>query len=165
MINYKNSDYAVNKFADGIVYRFNGQTLEVTLNDYLAENPDKTEADFRELKALSDTIYHEQVRDENTNTRLDVSIHGMEESQSFITSTVEDDFAERQERNAVRNAARQLLESGELTETQERRFRLHFFDGLSLREIANIEGTSHPPVHRSINAATKKLKIFFDQQG
>ena len=58
MKNYKNSDYALNKYSEGIVYQFTDSMVEVTLADYLRENPEKTEADFMELKALSDAIYH-----------------------------------------------------------------------------------------------------------
>ena len=53
MNNYRKSDYAVNKFSEGIVYRFNSETIEVTLEDYLKENPGKTEQDFQKLKAIS----------------------------------------------------------------------------------------------------------------
>ena len=42
MKNYKDSDYALNKFSKGIVYR----------------NPGRTAQDFIELKVLSDEIYH-----------------------------------------------------------------------------------------------------------
>jgi|LSQX01.2.fsa_nt_gb hypothetical protein len=49
MKNYKDSDYASNKFSDGIVYRFAEGIVEITLKDYLAENPDKTVEDFMEL--------------------------------------------------------------------------------------------------------------------
>lgn len=61
MKNFKDSDYALNKFSEGIVYRFADRIVEITLDDYLTENPGKTEQDFLELKALSDEIYHEQV--------------------------------------------------------------------------------------------------------
>jgi len=56
MKHYTNSDYALNKYSEGIVYRFADSIVEITLADYLAENPSKTEGDFRELKELSDGI-------------------------------------------------------------------------------------------------------------
>jgi hypothetical protein len=46
MKNFENNDYALNKHSEGIVYRFADETTEVTLEDYLVENPDKTSADF-----------------------------------------------------------------------------------------------------------------------
>lgn len=73
---YRKSDYAINKYSPNIVYRFHDEIIEVALEDYLKENPDKTEQDFAELKALSDEIYYEQDRAESTQTRKDVSIHG-----------------------------------------------------------------------------------------
>ena len=53
MQNYRKSDYAINKNSPNIVYRFHNEIIEITLEDYLKENPDKTEHDFAELKALS----------------------------------------------------------------------------------------------------------------
>jgi hypothetical protein len=61
MKNYQSSDYALNKYSSGIVYHFADEIVEVTLENYLTENPDKSEADFRALKELSDAIYLEQV--------------------------------------------------------------------------------------------------------
>ncbi len=58
MKNYKDSDYGLNKFSEGIVYHFADCIVEITLGDYLAENPGKMTQDFLELKALSDEIYH-----------------------------------------------------------------------------------------------------------
>ena len=72
MRNYRKSDYAINKYSPNIVYRFHDEIIEVTLEDYLKENPDKTEQDFAELKALSDQIYYEQDRAESAQTRKDV---------------------------------------------------------------------------------------------
>ena len=60
--NYRKSDDAINKNSPNIVYRFHNEIIEITLEDYLKENPDKTEHDFAELKALSDQIYYEQDR-------------------------------------------------------------------------------------------------------
>ena len=41
MKNYRDSDYAANKYASGIVYRFANKTVTVTVEDYLKENPGK----------------------------------------------------------------------------------------------------------------------------
>ncbi|MEL7565576.1 MAG: hypothetical protein AAGU27_11905 [Dehalobacterium sp.] len=82
MKNYKDSDYALNKYSEGIVYKFaDCVRLEITLEDYLAENPGKTTEDFQELKDLSDEIYHRQVVHEHRTSRLDVPINGLEETE------------------------------------------------------------------------------------
>jgi len=50
--NYKDSDYALNRYSQGIVYKFSDGIVEITLEDYLRDNPDKTEEDFAELKSM-----------------------------------------------------------------------------------------------------------------
>ena len=46
MWNYRKNDYAANKYSPNIVYRFNDEIIEISLEDYLEENPDRTEQDF-----------------------------------------------------------------------------------------------------------------------
>ena len=94
MRDYRKSDYAINKYSPNIVYRFHDEIVEVSLEDYLKENPDKTEQDFAELKALSDEIYYEQDRAESAQTRKDVSIHGLEEMDCCSTRPLEEELEE-----------------------------------------------------------------------
>lgn len=162
MKNYKDSDYALNKFSEGIVYRFADRIVEVTLEDYLAENSGKTVQDFLELKALSDQIYHDQIIQENRTSRLDVSINGWEETEALSTIPLDTELIHKSDSKNAIEAAKQLLYSGELTEVQRRRFLLHFFQGLSYRQIASREGVHFTSVHESIEAATAKLKKFFE---
>ena len=162
MKNYKDSDYALNKFSEGIVYRFADRIVEITLEDYLSENPGKTAEDFMELKALSDEIYHQQVIDENRTSRLDVSINGLEDTEALATASLDVELIHKKDTEKAIEAARQLLDSGGLTEVQRRRFLLHFFQGLSYRQIASCEGVHFTSVHESIKAATAKLQRFFD---
>ncbi|SFG94105.1 hypothetical protein SAMN05660211_04457, partial [Enterocloster clostridioformis] len=88
MKNYTDSDYALNKYSEGIVYKFADGIVEVTLADYLRDNPGKTEEDFARLKALSDEIYHQQDRQAQRTCRLDVSIHGLEETYFIATPAI-----------------------------------------------------------------------------
>jgi DNA-directed RNA polymerase specialized sigma24 family protein len=160
MKNYQSSDYAVNKFADGIVYRFADQTVEVTLSDYLLENPDKTEADFAQLKALSDEMYLEQARAENAQTKKNVSIHALEETDLCCVASAEDALLaaeEQAEKQKLRHeiAAKAL---STLTKVQRRRYLLHTVNGLTTREIAEKEGVSHVAVVYSLEQAEKKIK-------
>lgn len=152
-----------------IVYRFHNEIIEITLEDYLKENPDKTEHDFAELKALSDQIYYEQDRAESAQTRKDVSIHGLEETEHCATRALDEEWEERvvdiQNRKYAWKALEQLFTVGALTEVQKRRFRLHVFQGLSTRQIGRMEGTSHQAVAKSINLAIAKLKKYFAAQG
>ena len=131
--------------------------------------PDKTEHDFAELKALSDQIYYEQDRAESAQTRKDVSIHGLEETEHCATRALDEEWEERvvdiQNRKYAWKALEQLFTVGALTEVQKRRFRLHVFQGLSTRQIGRMEGTSHQAVAKSINLAIAKLKKYFAAQG
>lgn len=129
MKNYKDSDYALNKFSEGIVYRFADRIVEITLEDYLAENPDKTTDDFLELKALSDEIYHQQIIDENRTSRLNVSINGLEETEVLATVSLDTELIHKSDNKNAMEAAKRLLDSGDLTEVQRRRVSSAFLSG------------------------------------
>ena len=168
MQNYRKSDYAINKNSPNIVYRFHNEIIEITLEDYLKENPDETEHDFAELKALSDQIYYEQMGRERPDPQ-GCSIHGLEETEHCATRALDEEWEERvvdiQNRKYAWKALEQLFTVGALTEVQKRRFRLHVFQGLSTRQIGRMEGTSHQAVAKSINLAIAKLKKYFAAQG
>lgn len=163
MKNYTDSDYALNKYSEGIVYKFADGVEEITLEDYLRENPGRTAEDFAKLKALSDEIYHEQVVQTNRTSRLDVTMNGLEESEQLAAVSLDTELIHRQDGGNALKAARQLLDSSELTEVQRRRFILHFFEGLSYRQIAKREGVFFTSVAESVGAATYKLKKFFEK--
>lgn len=159
--NYRNSDYALNKYSTGIVYRFSGEIVEVTLEDYLVENPDKTEQDFLELKALSDDIYHQQVVGENRTSRLDISLNGLEDTIISTDALMDEQLIEVQDMQLASEALAYALETAALTEVQLRRFRLHIIDGLSTRQIAKMESATQRAIMKSIHAAIEKLKKVF----
>lgn len=163
MKNYRDSDYAANKYADGIVYHFADKTVEVTLADYLRDNPGGTEADFAELKALSDEIYLEQVQSEYRQTYKNVSLTGLVETCACVAPAPEDVLAKRQEeseRHQTRlNVASAALDK--LTDTQRRRYILHNANGLTTRQIAEREGVSRAAVVYSLQWAEKKIKKYF----
>lgn len=48
-----------------------------------------------------------------------------------------------------------------LTETQRRRVIYRYYDGKTLEEIARLENAGYSSVYESIEAALKKIKIFF----
>ena len=164
MKKYKKSDYSMNKYSDGIVYSFcNGSALEVTLEDYLTENPDKTEQDFKELKKLSDEIYLEQDRDEYNQTRKNITMCNMENLIDSTELPLNEAYIDMLDRQAAVSAFNRLLESGSLTEVQERRFRLYIINGLSMRKIAETEGVTYHAVALSIKEAKQALKKFFEK--
>ena len=169
MANYQDSDYALNKYSEGIVYRFSdGSTLTVALGDYLAENPDKTEADFQALKEASDDIYYRQDRDESSRAKKNLSFDGLEETALRYSPSPEEtmiaaiDALEDTERRRDRlSVAKNALDK--LTEVQRRRYLMNVVDGLTTREIAEKEGISHQSVIECLAGAEKKIKKFVNQ--
>jgi len=169
MKNYRDSDYAVNKNAEGIVYRFANQTIEITLADYLRENPSKTPVDFAELKALSDTDYYDTDRSDYRQTWKNTSFDnlGEDERASLAAPSVEDEVIDKGEREALL-AQRQSLSAlalDKLTDKQRRRYVLYHVHGKSYREIADIENAHFTSVEESILAAEKKIQKFILKQG
>ena len=162
MNNYHKSDYALNKYSKGIVYKFADGIVEVKLEDYLRENPDKTEADFQVLKRLSDEWYLEQVRLETAQGNKQVSLDGLEETVACATSPLDDVYIENEEKKCVMVAVDKLFREGHLTEKQKRRFILHYIRGWSLRQIAASEAVHFTSVEESLESASHKLKRFFE---
>ena len=158
MKNYRKSDYAVNKYAKGIVYRGQLGTEEVSLQDFLDENPGLDEQDFSRLKRFSDAIYYKQDRDTHKQSRLNVSVHGLEENAQLATPALEDDYIRGLDRQQALTAARLLLEGDNLTPNQRRRFVMYMLGGLSSRKIAEREGVTQRAVMKSLQSAKSKLK-------
>ena len=162
MKNYIDSDYAANKNAAGIVYRFANETVEITLEAYLAENPGKTEADFAEWKALSDRDYFEQDRSDCRQTWKNVSLHGLGELADCAAPSPEDAVISKLEQAAMQKRryalARQALDK--LTEVQRRRYLQYHAQGMTEEQIATREGASQQAISKSLILSEKKIKKF-----
>lgn len=162
MKNYRESDYALNKYRKGIVYKFADGIVEVTLEDYLRENPDKTEADFQALKRLSDEWYLEQVRLETAQGNKRVSLNGLEETEACATRALDDEYIESEEKKRLMIAVDKLFREGRMTEKQKRRFIQHYIYGLSLRQIAAAEAVHFTSVKENLKSVSDKLRRFFE---
>mgnify|MGYP005851448787 CR=1 FL=1 len=162
MREYWTSDYAVNKDSKNIVYQFADGRVEITMEDYLKANPEKTEADFIQLKKLSDELFYEQGLEDTRYGKRKQTLGLLENSERFATPAPDTILTRENEEKKVLAAAEQLFEGKELTEVQERRFRLHFFKGLSYRQIASLESVHFTSVQESIEVATRKLKRNFN---
>lgn len=160
MKNYRDSDYAANKYAKGIVYRFADQIIEITLEDYLRENPGKSEADFTELKALSDEIFFEQDRSEGRQRKKMVSFHALEETALLAVPSPEETMIATEEQAENQKFKREIAAKtiSVLTDVQRRRYLLHTVNGMTTRTIAEKEGVSHVAVVYSLEQAEKKIK-------
>ena len=163
MKNYHKSDYALNKYRKGIVYKFADGIVEVTLEDYLRENPDKTEADIQALKRLSDEWYLKQVRLETAQGNKRVSLNGLEETEACATCSLDDEYIENEEKKRVMIAVDTLFREGHMTEKQKRRFIQRNIHGLTLRQIAVKEAVYVNSVADSLKRATDKLKRYFEK--
>lgn len=161
--NYNDSDYALNKFSDGIVYRYGNQIITVTLADYLAENPDKKEQDFRELKAVSDAIYFKQDRDGNAQTKKNSPFDKLDETALCCVQSPEEIIADAIDAQEAAERRRQRLAMvkhalGKLTDTQRKRYLLYVVNGLSTWRIAEIEGRNQKTVYECLQVSEKKIK-------
>lgn len=167
MQNYKDNDYALNKKSEGIVYRFANGTLEITLTDYMRENPDKTPEDFSKLKAISDADYKERDRLGYQQTWKNTSYDVLEESGSCYSLSPEesmiDDFEAQEEaehRGKRVILAKRLLDK--LTDVQRKRYLLYVVKGLSTHQIAEKEGVNQKSVYECLQAVEKKVKKFLE---
>jgi DNA-directed RNA polymerase specialized sigma24 family protein len=161
--NYTNSDYALNKHSEAIVYRCADRIVEVTLTDFLSENPTLTADDFRKLKEESDNDYYERDRLDYQETWKNVPFEGLSETELCSVPSSEDviidagDEAVRQQRIDEQLAvAGQVL--NKLTDIQRRRYLLHVVKGLSTRQIAEKEGVKQRSVMDSLEYVSIKIK-------
>jgi len=160
MKNFAESDYAINKNAEGIVYRFADRTIEVTLEDYLRENPGKTTADFAELKALSDADYYDTDRSDYRQTWKNVPFYGLDNTSTFATMSTEDELISRAEQLSKVEQRESLVQKAldKLTDVQRRRYVMCHVESMSTRQIAEQEGKSQHAVMCSLDWAEKKIK-------
>ena len=155
MRKFQNTDYVRNKYSKGILYKVSDGYIEVTLEDYLRENP---EEDFMELKKISDEIYYEQGKEEAGYAKRKDELSEVENIVQLVEPMVETTFIKKMEKEEIKRAAEHLLTKGNLTLVQKRRFYLHFYKGLSYREIGKLEGVHFTSVQESIESCIKKLK-------
>lgn len=66
---------------------------------------------------------------------------------------------ETPEEICIREETEEMLSAaiGELTEAQQRRLKLHFFEGMRYSQIARMEGVTDGSISNSIESALKKL--------
>lgn len=164
MYNYLETDYARNKYAAGIVYHSvaDGSTWEITLEDYLAENPEQKEADFLRLKSISDEIYRKQDRADYAQTKKNKSIHSLDHRIPSNDLPLDDMFIKNLDIvNASRVIGQLFGDEGILSDMQQKRFEQYVFEGLNTRCIAELGDTNYLFVHRSIAAAICKARNLF----
>ena len=85
---------------------------------------------------MSDEIYYQQDRQDHRTNRRNVSLTDLEETEQLSVPSVKAAWIRQEEREKVWKEVGQFLKSGTLTEVQQRRFRQHYFEELSTRQIA-----------------------------
>lgn len=161
MNEYNKSNYAINKFSRGIVYKnADGSILEVTFEKIAKGNPEFTQEDFENLKQLSDEMYHEEAKGD---WNYHYHIAGCLDEYRFIkqlSSLSPEDELDVRDNEAAFNENFCKAVDALLTPIQKRRLYLNCFEGATVREIAETEGVSYSIVARSIKAGKEKLKKF-----
>ena len=109
-------------------------------------------APVKELLEQSDRQIRTQRRQDRRH--LDFAVHTDEDLASPLLPSYEDtaDLLEILERNTRLHEA-----IGKLTEVQQRRVRLYFFEGLTYSQIARLEGVYYRSVIDSVKQAIKRL--------
>jgi DNA-directed RNA polymerase specialized sigma24 family protein len=162
------SDYTLNSKSANIEYRFANDehvpgSSSYSADDYIADNPGTTAEDFDALKKLSDDDYHEQKLHDYNTTHLNWNVEWAEDKGLCFTRSPEDVLiaritAEEYARKRMRQVKLVKKALSAMTEVQRRRYILHAAYGLTTREIAEKEGTSHVAIVYSLEGADKKIK-------
>lgn len=164
MKEYWKSDFALNRRSTGIVYQFADGIVEITLEDYIRENPGKTEADFLALKAISDEIYQQQFSRERAQTRRELPLFDYAALAAPSAEQALEIAAKMREAERIKAGLERFIASGFLTEVQRRRFTLYCIRGFSTRKIAVAEGVRQFAVWKSLNLCQKKFEKFLDKR-
>ena len=158
----RNTDHARNKRdADAIVYQdAGGNTIRLTREDFASEE------EFLLWKAWSDADYHRTEKNDHLHANHTVSFEDLLDRLSTLPSMDSKlgDTYDRQEQKRLHTEAMELLKSC-LSEIQFRRLWMHHVEGRTVREIAQKEGVGYQRVHKSIQAAEKKIFKILKKQG
>jgi DNA-directed RNA polymerase specialized sigma24 family protein len=105
-------------------------------------------------------MYLEQVRADNAQTKKNVSLHALEETELVAVPSPEETMIAEQEEAEKQTRRREIADRAlaALTDVQRRRYLLHVVDGLTTREIAEIEHATQHAIMLSLQAAEKKIK-------
>ena len=177
------NQYVANKYTEDIVYHYTndevdryrktergvllihkdrkGRIIERLLKDH--EFP---LSEFDRMKAVSDEDYRERNTGDVREHRHCVSLTNLEETRicssvqsaedeyiaDYEPDEVEDDFRTMENAEAIMNAC--------LTETQKRRFYLYYYQNLSCRKIAMMEGVDWTSIRETIDSSNQKIKKF-----
>ncbi len=99
MSDYRKSFYVLNKFSESIIYQFNDEIKEITLEDYLKDNPTHTKGDFIKFKMISDELYHSEDLADARYRKRKLSIHTINEDQFSSKETILDKLIKSEDKD------------------------------------------------------------------
>ena len=151
----KKSDYALNKKNKEAIVSSNaaGEYIKLTKEEFASEE------EFAYWKEWSDDDYRKEYNAEQSYKRLKNKLQKQAENEADSISVEQlllNDLAD-EEKKALVNKIKSVL-----TETQFRRLWLYYVDGKTEQQIANVEGIAQQRISKSILAARKKLRKFFN---
>lgn len=167
MKKFNRTDYAFNKYAQGIVYQSVKGYYEISMEDFIREDPEKGEKIFLSIKSFSDEWYHEQDQMQTRITRKELSLEGLNE-QTIKDNQVRQDIQIQVEEKLIKQCAwkalHNILDKNLLTYKQKSRLKNLILGGFSIRQIAQIEGVSHVAILKSIHIAQQVLRDEYKKQ-
>ena len=148
------SQYALNKKdSDAIVYIDSyGNLIRLTRSDFASEE------EFLHWKSWSNENHHTTEKADHVFSNHTLSLDCMAEG--AVAAPSPEEFLigvyEEQERKELHSLLMEGLDSC-LTPTQRRRCWLHWVEGMTVRQIADIEDVSHPSIVESLATAKQRL--------
>lgn len=154
----RKSLYARNKLNPGAIVCSDNMTGEYLITkEYFS-----SEAEFRFWKEWSDNDYHMQAKGDNREHEHTVSIHALSDEVGAQYSPEDLIFVRYACLKRGRAAAAQVrMLQSIITEKQFRRLWMYSVDGMTQREISQIEKADQRRISKSIIAAKKKIKKIF----
>ena len=161
--NFKNSDYAKNKYSEGVVYTFvDGTEVEIKLSTAMEADSNVTVEKFQELKNVSDAIFEADDNSDDLYSKyVKTTYETIEDGAWLATKSLEEEYFDRLEDEALNEKVKRFANT-KLTENQRRRFWL-LLEGKSQAEIAAIEKCTQQNISASQKAIQKKFKKFFNK--
>lgn len=157
----RKSIYALNKKdPEAIIYLdAGGNVRRLTREDFSSDE------EFRRWKVWSDENYHIAEKEGHVFANHTLSLLALSDEAAVPPPDAELlDEQNEQERTRLHRQLREAMDAC-LTPTQRRRLWLYSVERMTIEQIAAAENVRHQNVSKSITAAKKKIRTFFEKQG
>ena len=114
------------------------------------------------MKQLSDELYHEEEKADNLEAHYaQSSFNEKDFDEVYSAPSFEEELMDSFGRIDFMDHVKSAMNTT-LTETERRRFTMHIFGGMTVREIAKIEKCYRNAVWKSITSAQGKIKKYLN---